>query len=151
MTAESGGSSGAPVSPAAAPRSSAKADSLAESVIREMTRLAIAHDAINLAQGFPDFPAPPEIKKAACAAIEADVNQYPITWGAESFREALADKYRRIYGIELDPERHLYVTCGATEAMIAAIMAVVDPADEIIVFEPFYENYGADAIIAGAT
>ncbi len=130
---------------------SGKAASLTESVIREMTRLALASDAINLAQGFPDFPAPAEVKRAACAAIEADINQYPITWGSPSFRAALTDKYRRDYQMSLDPERQLCVTCGATEAMIAAIIAIADPGDEIIIFEPFYENYGSDAVIAGAT
>jgi aspartate/methionine/tyrosine aminotransferase len=134
----------------APPRASAKATALTESVIREMTRLALAHDAINLAQGFPDFPAPAEIKHAACAAIEADINQYPITWGAASLRTALAEKYQRTYGMEVDPDREVCVTCGATEAMAAAIIAVANPGDEVIVFEPFYENYGADAIIAGA-
>ncbi len=132
-------------------RGSAIAASLTESVIREMTRLALDHDAINLAQGFPDFPAPDEVKRAACAAIEADINQYPITWGAASLREALAAKYRRSYGMDVDPEREICVTCGATEAMIAAMIGCVDPAQEVIVFEPFYENYGADAIIAGAS
>jgi aminotransferase len=115
-----------------------------------MTRLALDHDAINLAQGFPDFPAPEEIKRAACAAIEADVNQYPITWGAAPLREALADKYRSIYGMPVDPETEVCVTCGATEAMAAAVIGIADPGDEVVVFEPFYENYGADAIIAGA-
>ena len=129
---------------------SGKAAALTESVIREMTRLALDHDAINLAQGFPDFPAPEEIKRAACAAIEADVNQYPITWGAASLREALAVKYRSIYGMVADPETEICVTCGATEAMAATVIGIADPGDEVVVFEPFYENYGADAIIAGA-
>jgi aspartate/methionine/tyrosine aminotransferase len=132
------------------PRMSATAQSLTESVIREMTRLARQHDAINLAQGFPDFPAPEAVKQAAIAAIEADVNQYPITWGQPSIRQALADKYRRSYGMDIDPERNVCVTCGATEAMIATMIGCVDPGCEVIVFEPFYENYGADAIIAGA-
>src|ERR1700733_5583658 len=131
-------------------RSSATAGKLTESVIREMTRLALAHDAINLAQGFPDFPAPEEVKRAAVAAIEADFNQYPITWGQRSIREALAEKYRSRYGMAVDPERNICVTCGATEAMIASMIGCVDPGQEVIVFEPFYENYGADAIIAGA-
>ena len=131
-------------------RTSGKAAALTESVIREMTRLALDHDAINLAQGFPDFPAPEEIKRAACAAIEADVNQYPITWGAASLREALAGKYRSIYGMAADPETEICVTCGATEAMAATVIGIADPGDEVVVFEPFYENYGADAIIAGA-
>ena len=131
-------------------RASATAAALTESVIREMTRLALEYDAINLAQGFPDFPAPEAVKQAAIAAIEADVNQYPITWGQPSIREALTEKYRRWYGMEVDPERQICVTCGATEAMIAAMIGCVDPGQEVIVFEPFYENYGADAIIAGA-
>jgi len=131
-------------------RISATAASLTESVIREMTRLAQEHDAINLAQGFPDFPAPEPIKRAAVAAIEADLNQYPITWGEPSIRQALADAYLSWYGITIDPEREACVTCGATEAMIAAMIGCLDPGQEVIVFEPFYENYGADAIIAGA-
>jgi aminotransferase len=133
-----------------APRASATASSLTESVIREMTRLAIEHDAINLAQGFPDFPAPDEVKGAAIAAIEADLNQYPITWGQRSIRRALAEKYGQRYGMNIDPERSVCVTCGATEAMIATMIGCVDPGQEVIVFEPFYENYGADAVIAGA-
>jgi aminotransferase len=132
-------------------RASARGASLTESVIREMTRLAIEHDAINLAQGFPDFPAPERVKQAAIAAIEADINQYPITWGQPSIRQALAEKYRHWYGMSVDPEREVCVTCGATEAMIAAIIGCVDPGQEVVVFEPFYENYGADAIIAGAS
>jgi aminotransferase len=130
---------------------SRKAKRFTESVIREMTRLCRQHDAVNLAQGFPDFPAPKEIKEAACRAIEADVNQYAITWGAPSLRRAIAAKQSRLYGMEIDPEREIAVTCGATEAMIAAILALVDPGDEVVVFEPFYENYGPDAILAGAT
>jgi aspartate/methionine/tyrosine aminotransferase len=134
-----------------AARASATASSLTESVIREMTRLAIEHDAINLAQGFPDFPAPDEVKGAAIAAIEADLNQYPITWGQRSIRRALAEKYGQRYDMDIDPERSVCVTCGATEAMIATMIGCVDPGQEVIVFEPFYENYGADAVIAGAT
>jgi len=129
---------------------SATAASLTESVIREMTRLALQHNAINLAQGFPDFPAPDEVKQAAVAAIEADLNQYPITWGQPSIREALADKYRTQYGLDFHPEREVCVTCGATEAMVAAMVGCIDPGQEVIVFEPFYENYGAAAAIAGA-
>ncbi len=129
---------------------SARAASLTESVIREMTRLAVEHQAINLAQGFPDFPAPEAVKQAAAAAIAADANQYPITWGQPSIRQALAEKYRRWYGMTVDPEREICVTCGATEAMIAAMTGCLDPGDEVIVFEPFYENYGAGAVIAGA-
>ena len=129
---------------------SRKAQRFTESVIREMTRLCREHDAVNLAQGFPDFAAPAEIKAAACRAIEADVNQYAITWGAPALRRAIAAKAQRTYGIAVDPEREIAVTCGATEAMIASILAVVDPGDEVVVFEPFYENYGPDAILAGA-
>jgi aminotransferase len=130
---------------------SRKAQRFTESVIREMTRLCRQHDAVNLAQGFPDFAAPREIKDAACRAIEADVNQYAITWGAKSLRDAIAAKTERLYGLRVDPEREIAVTCGATEAMIASILAIVDPGDEVVVFEPFYENYGPDAILAGAT
>lgn len=121
-----------------------------ESVIREMTRLALEHDAINLAQGFPDFPAPDAIKEAAVEAIRADYNQYAITWGARPLREAIARKAKRFNGIDADPERNITVTCGATEAMMSAMLAVVNPGDEVIVFEPFYENYVPDAAICGA-
>ena len=129
---------------------SKKAACFTESVIREMTRLCQKHGGINLAQGFPDFPAPEVIKEAAVSAIRSDVNQYAITWGARPLREAIAGKYRRIYGMEIDPERELVVCCGSTEAMIASMLAVVDPGDEVVVFEPFYENYGPDAILSGA-
>ncbi len=121
-----------------------------ESVIREMTRLAIRHGAVNLAQGFPDFPAPEPVKQAACQAILSDVNQYAITWGAKPFRDAIARKYQRTYGLEFDPEREITVCCGATEGMIASLMAVTDPGDEIIVFEPFYENYRPDTLLCDA-
>jgi aspartate/methionine/tyrosine aminotransferase len=130
---------------------SRRAESFTESVIREMTRLAMAHGAVNLAQGFPDFACPVELKEAAKAAIDADINQYAITWGARDFREAIAAKTTRFYpGWEVDPETDVTVTCGATEGMIAAMMAVLDPGDEVVVFEPFYENYGPDAILSGA-
>ncbi|MCW5979122.1 MAG: aminotransferase class I/II-fold pyridoxal phosphate-dependent enzyme [Bryobacteraceae bacterium] len=122
-----------------------------ESVIREMTRLALASGAVNLAQGFPDFPAPAFLKEAAREAISADFNQYAITWGARPFREAIAAGYARFYGLDLDPEREITVCCGATEGMIASLLATVDPGDEIVVFEPFYENYAPDAYLAGAT
>ena len=128
-----------------------KAEQFTESVIREMTRQANIYGAINLSQGFPDFPAPEEIKLAACDAIMADVNQYAITWGAKRFRDAIAEKSSWYLGLEVDPEREITVTCGSTEAMIAALMAIVNPGDEVIVFEPFYENYGPDAILSGAT
>ena len=129
---------------------SKKAKRFNESVIREMTRLCRHHGAVNLAQGFPDFPAPQEIKDAGCRAIASDVNQYAITWGAPALRSAIAAKHLRCYGMDVDPEREITVTCGATEAMIASILAIVDPGDEVVVFEPFYENYGPDAILAGA-
>jgi L-glutamine---4-(methylsulfanyl)-2-oxobutanoate aminotransferase len=121
-----------------------------ESVIREMTRLAAVHGAMNLAQGYPDFPAPDFIKQAAIDAINADINQYAITWGSLRLRKAIADKMSRFYGLELDPDREITVTCGATEAMMCAQLAVVEPGDEIIVFEPFYENYVPDAAMSGA-
>ena len=129
---------------------SAKAGSFTESVIREMTRLAIAHGAINLAQGFPDFPAPAAIKEAAQRAIAAEINQYAITWGARSLREAIAEKFAHTQGVTVEPEREITVCCGATEAMISSLMAVINPGDEVVVFEPFYENYGPDAILSGA-
>lgn len=121
-----------------------------ESVIREMTRLAMIHNAINLAQGYPDFPAPDFIKQAAIDAINADINQYAITWGSPRLRRAIADKSKRLYGLDLDPDREITVTCGATEAMMATMLAIVEPGDEVIVFEPFYENYVPDAAMSGA-
>ena len=121
-----------------------------ESVIREMTRLNAVHDGINLAQGFPNFAAPDTLKDAAKRAIDADINQYAITWGAKSLRDALSRTYAELYGMSVDPETMLTVTCGATEAMISTLLALVDPGDEVIVLEPFYENYGPDTDIAGA-
>jgi aspartate/methionine/tyrosine aminotransferase len=121
-----------------------------ESVIRGMTRLAREHRSINLAQGFPNFPAPDLLKEAAARAIHDNINQYAITWGAQRLREALARRYHAWYGLEMDPEREITVTCGATEAMISAMLALVDPGDEVVVFEPFYENYGPDTILADA-
>ncbi len=129
----------------------ARTEVFSESVIREMTRLALEHGAINLAQGFPDFPAPDFVKRAAIEAIEADVNQYAITWGDPRLRRAIAEKVRRHYGLEVDPEREVTVTCGATEAMMATMLAFVEPGDEVIVFEPYYENYVPDAAMSGAT
>src|ERR671921_1892144 len=120
-------------------RVSQKAERFTESVIREMTREAMKHGAVNLSQGFPDFPAPEVIKRAAAEAIERDVNQYAITWGAKDFRDAIAEKTRWHLGLEIDPESELTVTCGSTEGMIAAMMATVDPGEEVVVFEPFYE------------
>jgi aspartate/methionine/tyrosine aminotransferase len=131
-------------------RASDKAARFTESVIREMTRLAHLHQAVNLSQGFPDFPAPAEVKEAARRAIEADVNQYAITWGARSLRQAIARKFERLYGVPVDPEREVTVTCGSTEAMMATLLAILNPGDEVITFEPFYENYGPDAILSGA-
>jgi aspartate/methionine/tyrosine aminotransferase len=125
--------------------------SFTESVIREMTRIATMHQAVNLAQGFPDFAMPQPMKDAACAAINGDINQYAVTWGTPVLRQAIAEKYRRWYQMEVDPDRDVTVTCGATEAMASVFMALMDPGDEVIILEPFYENYGPDAILAGAT
>lgn len=127
-----------------------RAATFTESVIREMTRVARAHGAINLAQGFPDFPMPEPMKEAACAAVRGDVNQYAITWGTPALRLAIAEKYRRMYALEIDPEREITITCGATEAMAATFLALLNPGDEVIIPEPFYENYGPDGILAGA-
>jgi aminotransferase len=132
-------------------RTSIKASQFTESVIREMTRLANKHGAVNLSQGFPDFAAPEAIKQAACDAIKADVNQYAITWGAKRLRDAIAADVERRYGVPVNPETQLTVCCGSTEAMMSTMLALVDPGDEVIVFEPFYENYGPDAILSGAT
>ena len=125
--------------------------SFTESVIREMTRVAQQHGAINLAQGFPDFPMPEAMKEAACAAIHGDINQYAITWGAPALRIGIAEKYRRWYDMPVDPDKEVTVTCGATEAMAAVFLALLNPGDEVIIFEPWYENYGPDAILAQAT
>jgi aspartate/methionine/tyrosine aminotransferase len=127
-----------------------RTENIVESVIREMTRLAVQYDAVNLAQGFPDFPAPAILKQAAAEAIAADVNQYAITWGAKRFRDAIAAKYRRHYNLDFDPEREITVCCGATEGMIATLLAVTNPGDEVIIFEPHYENYGPDTLLCGA-
>ncbi len=121
-----------------------------ESVIREMSRLAIRYQAVNLAQGFPDFGAPAEIKEAARIAIDADFNQYSITWGAKVLRDAIAAKYLRTYALQLDPETEITVVCGATEGMVASLLATVDTGDEVIVFEPYYENYDPDIKLCGA-
>ncbi len=122
-----------------------------ESVIREMTRVAREHDAVNLAQGFPDFPTPDLLKDAACAAIRDDINQYAITWGAPSLRHALARKYADSYSMQVDAEAEITITCGGTEAMVSVMMAIVDPGDEVVIMEPFYENYGPDAVLCDAT
>lgn len=127
-----------------------RTQTFSESVIREMTRVANAHGAVNLSQGFPDFPMPAAMKDAACAAIHADINQYATTWGAKKLRDAIAGKYDRRYGMPFDPETEITVTCGATEAMAAVFLALLDPGDEVLIFEPFYENYGPDAILSEA-
>lgn len=125
--------------------------SFTESVIREMSRIAARHKAVNLAQGFPDFPAPAVLKNAAMEAISGDINQYAITWGSKAFRDAIAAKYQRHYGIDLDPESEITVCCGSTESMMAALLAVTNPTDEVIIFEPYYENYGPDTLLCGAS
>lgn len=132
-------------------RTSQKASRFTESVIREMTRLANRYGAVNLSQGFPDFPAPDAVKQAACDAILADINQYAITWGAKPLRDAIAADVLHRYGWAIKPDEQLTVCCGSTEAMMATMIALVDPGDEVIVFEPFYENYGPDAVLSGAT
>ncbi len=131
-------------------RTATRTHTFTESVIREMTRVARRFDAINLAQGFPDFPAPQLLKDAACRAVQADVNQYAITWGTTALRAALVKKYRDWYDMEVDPDAEITVTCGATEAMAAVMLACIDPAREVIVMEPFYENYGPDAVLCDA-
>src|SRR5438270_10455391 len=133
---------------------SQKSRAFSESVIREMTRLCLAEhgsECVNLAQGFPDFAAPSELKEAAIDAIRQDFNQYATTWGAKVMRDAIADKTRHFRGMAVDPETEITVCCGVTEAMLSTILAVVDPGDEVIIFEPFYENYGPDCILSGAT
>jgi aspartate/methionine/tyrosine aminotransferase len=131
---------------------SRKAESFTESVIREMNRVAVQHGAVSLAQGFPDFACPPELKRAVAEAVDADINQYAITWGSKPLRDAIAATTPRHFpGFgELDPETQITVTCGATEAMIAAMLGLLDPGDEVVIFEPYYENYGPDAILSGA-
>jgi len=127
-----------------------KVEHFTESVIREMTRQAAQHGAVNLAQGFPDFAAPAEVKQAARAAIESDVNQYAITWGAKSLRNAIARQMGAWQGIAVDPEKEITVCCGSTEAMISTLLAVCNAGDEVVIFEPFYENYGPDSVLSGA-
>jgi aminotransferase len=134
------------------PRISVKAASFTESVIREMNRLAMQHGAVSLAQGFPDFACPPELKDAAAKAVHDDINQYAITWGAKPLRDAIATSTAEHFPAwgAIDPETMITVTCGATEAMVAAMLGLLDPGDEVVVFEPYYENYGPDAILSGA-
>jgi aspartate/methionine/tyrosine aminotransferase len=131
--------------------SSDRASSFTESIIRDMTRVCLKHRGVNLAQGFPDFPAPAEIKEAGRRAILEDFNQYAITWGTPALRQAIAEKFAWYNGITVDPETEITVCCGATESMIATLMAIVNPGEEVIVFEPFYENYGPDTILCGST
>jgi len=131
-------------------RLSRRVQGFTESVIREMTRVCMQHDGVNLAQGMPNFPPPRALVDAAHRALDGDFHQYAITWGAPALRRAIADKYRRFYGLDVDPERHVTVCCGSTETMLATLLAVLNPGDEVIIFEPFYENYGPGCIISGA-
>src|SRR5688572_7401450 len=131
-------------------RVSQKAASFTESVIREMSREAAKYGAVNLGQGFPDWPAPADIKQKAKDAIDDDHNQYAITWGVKSFRDAIAAKTKWFLGMDIDPETEITVTCGSTEGMIAAAMATIDPGEEAVIFDPYYENYMPDTIISGA-
>ncbi len=121
-----------------------------EAAIRRMTRVSLQYGAVNLSQGFPDFDPPKEILDRLSEVAQSGPHQYSITWGAQNFREALAEKQKRFMGIDIDPESEIVVTCGSTEAMMTAMMTVTDPGDKVIVFSPFYENYGADAILCGA-
>ena len=132
-------------------RGSQKLTAFSDSIFPEMTRLAEEYGAVNLSQGFPDFPAPEALKRAACAAISQDINQYPIAYGARALREAVAGQFHRRHGVAVDTEQEVTICCGSTEAMLATMLASVDPGDEVIVFEPFYENYGPTAILAGGT
>jgi aspartate/methionine/tyrosine aminotransferase len=132
------------------PELSQRTGSFTDSVIRRMTRIANEHGAVNLSQGFPDFDPPEELKSALALAAQGDRHQYSVTWGAQNFREALAQKQSRFMGMPIDPKTQIVVTCGSTEAMMAAMMTVCNPGDRVIVFSPFYENYAADAILSGA-
>ena len=132
------------------PRVAERVKNFTESVIREMTRLNNIYGGINLSQGFPDFPAPDEIKEAAVKAIRDDINQYAVTWGTPVVRRNLAEKYAWFNGMTIDPDKHITVTCGATEAMIASMLATLNPGDKFIVLQPFYENYWPDGMISGA-
>src|SRR5258708_26208185 len=129
---------------------SAKAEQFTESVIREMTRLALKHNAVNLSQGFPDFAAPEAVKEAARQAISDDINQYAITWGAKPLRDAIVEKFERTQSVRYDPEREITVCCGSTEAMMSAMMAIINPGDEVVVFDPFYAHYVPAPILSGA-
>jgi aspartate/methionine/tyrosine aminotransferase len=132
------------------PSTSSRLEYFSESVIRKMTRIANAHGAVNLSQGFPDFQPPELLLRALQDVVTKGPHQYAVTWGAQNFREALAKKQSRFMGMPIDPEREIVVTCGSTEAMMTAMMTVCNPGDKVVVFSPFYENYGADAILSGA-
>ena len=132
------------------PRISQRVRGFTESVIREMTRVCMQYDGVNLAQGMPNFRPPQAVIDAAHRALDGDFHQYAITWGAPSLRQAIADKYRKFYGMELDPDRHVTICCGSTETMLSTLLAVLNPGDQVIIFEPFYENYGPGCIISGA-
>ena len=129
---------------------SRRVQSFTESVIREMTRVVNQTGGVNLAQGMPNFPPPAELIDAAHRALDGDFHQYAITWGTPRLRRAIADKYRAFYGMEVDPERDVTVCCGSTETMLSTLLAVLNPGDQVIVFEPFYENYGPGCVISGA-
>jgi aspartate/methionine/tyrosine aminotransferase len=131
-------------------RISERVQGFTESVIREMTRVVSEHGGVNLAQGMPNFPPPPALVEAAHRALDGDFHQYAITWGAPSLRRAIAAKYRTFYGMNVDPERHVTVCCGSTETMLSTLLAVLNPGDEVIIFEPYYENYAPGCIISGA-
>ncbi|MGN0582725.1 MAG: pyridoxal phosphate-dependent aminotransferase [Oscillospiraceae bacterium] len=132
------------------PSLSKRTDIFTDSVIRRMTRISNQYDAVNLSQGFPDFEPPQEILNRLAQVTKEDFHQYSITWGAQNFREALAVKFEHFSGVKVDPEKEIVVTCGSTEAMMAAMMSVTNPGDKVVVFSPFYENYGADTILSGA-
>ena len=132
------------------PSLSKRTDIFTDSVIRRMTRISNQYDAVNLSQGFPDFEPPQEILNRLSQVTKEDFHQYSITWGAQNFREALAVKFEHFSGVKVDPEKEIVVTCGSTEAMMAAMMSVTNPGDKVVVFSPFYENYGADTILSGA-
>lgn len=132
------------------PQLSKRTETFTDSVIRRMTRVSLQYDAVNLSQGFPDFDPPKEILDRLAEVTKEDFHQYSITWGSQNFREALAKKQSRLMGREIDANSEIVVTCGSTEAMMAAMMTVANPGDKVIVFSPFYENYGADTILSGA-
>ncbi|MCC8191437.1 MAG: pyridoxal phosphate-dependent aminotransferase [Ruminococcus sp.] len=132
------------------PQLSQRTETFTDSVIRRMTRVSLQYGAVNLSQGFPDFEPPKEILNRLAEVTNEDFHQYSITWGAQNFREALAKKQSALMGRQINPDEEIVVTCGSTEAMMAAMMTVTNPGDRVIVFSPFYENYGADAILSGA-